>query len=284
MQDATTPAKEFTAGELHGNTAQVDAAPAEAGAIPYNPVTGQPYRGEAVQILRKASLRNGYTDLRWMPFVQAAENNWRVRKGETATRIPVYLSQQDETIPFPVFNAEQIKGIPPDYGTGSSPAGPAPCGEGPKFYKGLRFRSHLEATWAAFFDLAGWKWEYSPGDVSTKTGWCSPREKPLCHVIWRPDFLVSFACGHSECPATHELYVRVEPYTSISQFQGHPVGKLQFAGYTDILPAMFGAHPRVTQWEMCHGAGGGLFSVDGWVNSDCDALWIEAGTMTRRHA
>lgn len=33
-------------------------------------------------------------------------------------------------------------------------------------YKGLRFRSRLEARWAAFFDLLGWPWHYEPLDLN----------------------------------------------------------------------------------------------------------------------
>jgi len=35
----------------------------------------------------------------------------------------------------------------------------------PTTYNGVRFRSRLEAKWAAFFDLAGWRWEYEPLDL-----------------------------------------------------------------------------------------------------------------------
>ena len=38
----------------------------------------------------------------------------------------------------------------------------------PTTYRGTRFRSRLEARWAAFFDLAGWQWIYEPGDYE---GW-----------------------------------------------------------------------------------------------------------------
>lgn len=38
----------------------------------------------------------------------------------------------------------------------------------PTAYRGVTFRSRLEATWAAFFDLAGWRWEYEPVDAE---GW-----------------------------------------------------------------------------------------------------------------
>lgn len=35
----------------------------------------------------------------------------------------------------------------------------------PTMYAGVQFRSRLEARWAAFFDLVGWKWEYEPFDL-----------------------------------------------------------------------------------------------------------------------
>jgi hypothetical protein len=44
----------------------------------------------------------------------------------------------------------------------------------PTTYHGVRFRSRLEAKWAAFFDLAAWRWEYEPFDMDG----------------WAPDFLI----------------------------------------------------------------------------------------------
>jgi lipoate-protein ligase A len=44
----------------------------------------------------------------------------------------------------------------------------------PTMYKGVIFRSRLEARWAAFFDLLEWQWEYEPFDL----------------VGWTPDFLI----------------------------------------------------------------------------------------------
>lgn len=35
----------------------------------------------------------------------------------------------------------------------------------PTTYRGVRFRSRLEAKWAAFFDLSGWRWDYEPLDL-----------------------------------------------------------------------------------------------------------------------
>lgn len=53
----------------------------------------------------------------------------------------------------------------------------------PTRYRNTEFRSRLEARWAAFFDLAGWKWKYEPIDLNG----------------WIPDFWVAIPCGHSEC-------------------------------------------------------------------------------------
>lgn len=49
----------------------------------------------------------------------------------------------------------------------------------PTDYAGVHFRSRLEAKWAAFFDLAKWRWDYEPLDL-------------LGYV---PDFLLSFPSG-----------------------------------------------------------------------------------------
>jgi hypothetical protein len=48
----------------------------------------------------------------------------------------------------------------------------------PTTYAGVNFRSRLEARWAAFFDLCGWKWEYEPFDLEG----------------WAPDFLLKSPC------------------------------------------------------------------------------------------
>jgi hypothetical protein len=40
-------------------------------------------------------------------------------------------------------------------------------------YAGARFRSRLEARWAAFFDLCGWRWEYEPPEQCFAA--CGPR-------------------------------------------------------------------------------------------------------------
>jgi hypothetical protein len=129
-------------------------------------------------------------------------------------------------------------------------------------YKNVVFRSRLEARWAAFFDLAGWTWEYEPVDLDG----------------WTPDFLVQFPCGHSECPKFHHLYIEVKPFGDIKDFEGLIVSKID--SYSIPSPAVFGLNPSVTQWEMSHGPGGGLFSVTDRIENSTD-LWNQAGNLTR---
>jgi len=136
----------------------------------------------------------------------------------------------------------------------------------PTNYHGVTFRSRLEARWAAFFDLAGWSWEYEPIDLNG----------------WTPDFRVHWDCYHSECEGGHTLLVEVKPYYSIHEFQGHPCMSYDFGhGYHGDIPAdasaAFGINPDVTFWTFCHGNGGGEFDIkSGWIE-DIDNLWKLAG-------
>jgi hypothetical protein len=50
----------------------------------------------------------------------------------------------------------------------------------PTTYRGVRFRSRIEARWAAFFDALGWPWSYEPIDLD----------------YYIPDFILTFAAGH----------------------------------------------------------------------------------------
>lgn len=57
----------------------------------------------------------------------------------------------------------------------------------PTTYKGIKFRSKLEAQWAAFFDLVNIKWLYEPEKFNQ----------------WEPDFLI-----YGQKP----IYVEVKPF------------------------------------------------------------------------
>jgi hypothetical protein len=60
----------------------------------------------------------------------------------------------------------------------------------PTWYEGVRFRSRLEATWAAFFDLTGFRWEYEPYDLQ----------------FWTPDFVI-----HHDAHLPSGALVEVKP-------------------------------------------------------------------------
>lgn len=137
-------------------------------------------------------------------------------------------------------------------------------------YKSTVFRSRLEARWAAFFDLVGWKWVYEPLDLKG----------------WSPDFLVEFRCGHSDCPPSHTLLVEIKPYTSLGQFRGHKCLDFSYGkscGFPADSSAAFGVDPSVTWWEMSHGAGGGVETIENWVFGDIQKLWSQAGNAVQWH-
>jgi hypothetical protein len=155
----------------------------------------------------------------------------------------------------------------------------------PTKYNGVQFRSRLEARWAAFFDLAGWEWEYEPIDFNN----------------WVPDFLVTIKCTHSECgrvtdygtdkeiwhrDGCHRLYVEVKPYGELSEFEGHPVSDFTYQSFQngrgpgDPVGAMFGLNPDVTAFDLIHGAGSGVESVHCRIHN-ADDLWKEAGNTVQ---
>jgi hypothetical protein len=59
-------------------------------------------------------------------------------------------------------------------------------------YAGTRFRSRLEARWAAMFDAIGWRWEYEPFDCEG----------------WIPDFLIL---------GGRPMLVEVKPHSTVAE-------------------------------------------------------------------
>lgn len=113
------------------------------------------------------------------------------------------------------------------------------------WYRGICFRSRLEARWAALFDIIAWKWVYEPVDF----------------LDWVPDFEVVFACGHSECPSWHRFYAECRPYKSVAEFKGHPCTE-DFYGskYGADAVMLLGIDPTVAYVEFAHGAGAGIWT------------------------
>ena len=119
----------------------------------------------------------------------------------------------------------------------------------PTTYQGVRFRSRLEARWAAFFDLAGWSWEYEPVELAG----------------WAPDFLL-----HVPTP----LYVEVKPHLTLEAFHGHTVWSLMDGDYSPI-PAAFGNSPITTRWHENGAPQSVPTRVPHW-----DRLWKDAEPRT----
>ena len=126
----------------------------------------------------------------------------------------------------------------------------------PAKYNGQDFDTALLATWAAFFDLAGWKWRNNVSAIGA----------------WKPDFEATFPCNHSECRGEHKILISVLPVDSIKGLSGHPA--LAHSWGVDAnnrrigadAGAVFGDSPEVSEWTMAHGAGGGTEYVTQWVD------------------
>lgn len=72
----------------------------------------------------------------------------------------------------------------------------------PTTYKGVKFKSKLEAQWAAFFDLCDCFWEYEPNTASG------------AFDQWRPDFKLRLTYQWIESKQAHfylDFYMEVKP-------------------------------------------------------------------------
>lgn len=141
----------------------------------------------------------------------------------------------------------------------------------PTRYKNIMFRSRLEATYAAFFDLQGWEWKYEPIDLNG----------------WTPDFWIKFSCSHSECrysdgtSGSHKFLAEIKPYFEPSQFDGHPCTKYFWGADCPISICSsigLGIDPSIHVGECVHGAGGG--SIDLWFSWE-GGMWDQASEITR---
>jgi hypothetical protein len=94
----------------------------------------------------------------------------------------------------------------------------------PTIYNGIRFRSRLEARWAAFFDACRWQYTYEPLDFG----------------VWSPDF----ALHRQVNPPT---YLEIKP---ISKFEHAVIDRMgQIPGY-HILVGLNPQHDMVLGWSV----------------------------------
>lgn len=78
----------------------------------------------------------------------------------------------------------------------------------PTMYRGRRYRSRLEARWAAFFTLMDWRFEYEPYDLPG----------------WIPDFVLY---------GDAEILVEVKPYSSLQEYDTDKIERAIRGSYKD---------------------------------------------------
>ncbi len=99
---------------------------------PQNPISGAKYNGGNRLILGFNAVDNDYKDPRWVTFIQAKNEGWKIPKGTKSVTCEKWIFPEKETItdengeilskvdnsrPFPkqfnVFNVEQLENVPP---------------------------------------------------------------------------------------------------------------------------------------------------------------------------
>lgn len=141
----------------------------------------------------------------------------------------------------------------------------------PTRYKGILFRSRLEATWACFFDMVKTEWQYEPLDFRG----------------WVPDFWINLKCHRkSSCCNYHELMAEVKPALTVDQLLSMKKPSMpSLDEWIDPAPTLLGTSPKVSYWVMSCGDGGGVCDMEYWFGYDANPnlLWAEASNITRWH-
>jgi hypothetical protein len=165
----------------------------------------------------------------------------------------------------------------------------------PTKYRGVQFRSRLEARWAAFFDLVGWPWRYEPLDLN---GYIPDfivehelTRLPLAGGTRSVDWIVTPCTGRRRSPPMVQRLVEVKPEIDHVFLLQHG-SKIDASGWTGHA-AIVGAAPG-----FCDGREGfelGIFRYDDqerspqywggpWVmspRSTATAAWITAGNQVQ---
>lgn len=95
-------------------------------------------------------------------------------------------------------------------------------------YQGIRFRSRLEAKWAAWFDAVSWPWVYEPVDLQG----------------YIPDFVLMFPAG--------SIAVEVKPAFAWADVAASAAPKIEASGWTeDALIVGASLFDPSDEWERC---------------------------------
>jgi hypothetical protein len=168
----------------------------------------------------------------------------------------------------------------------------------PTFYAGVQYRSRLEARWAAFFDLVGWRHDYEPMDLK---GWTPDfllhlREPVLVEVkpVLTEEVLAEFLSTTSRClgnelgngnsraiilgngPIDAEHGDDMGPFCSLGFARG--LGCWNDLDRVEIEPCCEGLVPRDGLWECWVCGKPGKPSGDLGVSR---VFWKEAGNRVQ---
>jgi hypothetical protein len=146
----------------------------------------------------------------------------------------------------------------------------------PTLYNHVQFRSRLEARWAAFFDLAGIKWDYEPFDLDG----------------WAPDFLLRLKLT--------TVLTEVKPFDAVT----HIANQVKIGGEKVVLQEYEKAHRHAAKHQVALIGSSPLFHdlpfpfcmpvmppagadysyddiIDALYVEDTDRLWREAGNVVQ---
>ena len=126
----------------------------------------------------------------------------------------------------------------------------------PTRYAGVRFRSRLEARWAAFFDLVGWQWEYEPIDLA---GYIPDFMLMLARpVLVEVKPIVRWPCPVPWC---------ADPKCYRDPAVDAAVSKIVASGWTDEA-LLVGASPPEPSDNCSSRPPMGRFAIERWLNGE----------------
>ena len=150
----------------------------------------------------------------------------------------------------------------------------------PTLYKGIQYRSRLEATWACFFELAGLTYEYEPFDLPgwspdfliKKTGWSDLVEvKPVFEFTKPMKSKIESALQTANLE-TSILLLGVSPLCCPNMGD---LGETLISWIVDLETANAFKHCGVKEGDIA--VGGGLSNVlPDWSADDIEATWAQA--------
>lgn len=128
----------------------------------------------------------------------------------------------------------------------------------PTMYRSVQFRSRLEARWAAFFDRAGWKWDYEPFDLEG----------------WVPDFVLYGADNQVLCEVKPIDWIAAAPELilyepDLAKVRSHRTNEYDYESLKRELLVLGNGPQRVgSDWVI------GVFADEAW---GCEPDWAALG-------